>query len=152
MKTILAMSFVAALVPAAAYAQQQQANDDDYIRAPVRLDQRLDRTFEGNCKYSVEVKGTITPLPGQEDQKAPQVSPNVTVSATAACPNEAAVKVSQDILGTGPLTWRQLASSLEERAQVVTVESQHQCTYAPKFRVAAARVEITAFDYHCTAI
>jgi hypothetical protein len=147
------MGFVAALVPAAALAQQQQQpNADDYIRQPLRLDQRFDRTFEGNCRYSVEVKGTITPLPGQENAKVPQVSPNVTVSAIASCPNEEAVNVSQNIIGDGPLTWRQLEGSLADRAQVVTVESQHQCTYAPKFHVAAARVEISAFDYHCTAI
>ncbi len=151
MKKILAMSFAAVLVPAAAFAQQQQ-NEDEYIRQPIRLDQRFDRSFEGNCRYSVEVKGTITPLPGQENAKAPQLSPNVTVSAIASCPNEEAVSVSQNVIGQGPLTWRQLADSLAERAQVVTVESQHQCTYAPKFRVAAGRVEIWTFDHFCTAI
>lgn len=155
MRIIHAMSLAAALalplVPAWAYADAQQ-NDDDYIRAPLRLDKRYDKAFEGGCKYTLTVSGTVTPLPGQENEKAPQVSPNVAVSAFASCPNEASVKVTENILGTGPLTWRQLADSLAQRARVVTTEKQHECVYAPKIHVVGTRVDVVDFDYHCRTI
>jgi hypothetical protein len=161
MKIIHVVSLAAALAlpwwlfePEWAYAQQDQPqqNDDDYIREAVRLDRRYDNVVEGGCKYSLEITGTITPLPGQENEQPPQVTPNVAVTAQAACPAEESLKITNNVLGTGPLTWRQLANSLAERARVVTTEKNHECTFAPSLRVVGSRVDVTGFDHHCRAI
>lgn len=157
MKLIHAVSLAAALVlplvPTVAEAQQEQKqNDDDYIREPVRLDAHFDKTVDTGCKYQLVIAGTITPLPGQENEKFPQVAPNVNVTAQASCPNEASLKVTEGILGNGPLTWRQLADSIAQRARVVTTEKKHECTYAPSVHVVGSRVDFTGFDYRCKAI
>jgi hypothetical protein len=151
MKKTFAMCLAAALaVPAFAVAANTP-NEDDYIRQPVRFDQTFRRTVAGDCKYDLAVNGTITPLPDQPKGSIPMVHPNVSVSAQAACPNEEAVEVTDDVLGDGPLTWRQLEDSIAARARVVTSDKRHECTYAPKFRLVNAKLEIASFDQHCTA-
>jgi len=151
MKKLFAMCLAAVLsVPALAVAGNT-TNEDDYIRQPVRIDQTFRKTA-GDCKYDVNVNGTITPLANQRNAKAPLVHPNVSVSALAKCPNDEAAKVTDDVLGDGPLTWRQLEDSLAVRATVVAVDKQHECTYAPKFRVENAKLELTSFTQHCTAL
>jgi hypothetical protein len=152
MKPIRVMSFVAtlavALLPALACAQ----SSDAYIRQPVRFNRTFNRTLADGCTYTVRVNGTVTPLPGQANKSVPRVSPNMSVAAEAVCPNMEAVKVSDNILGDGPLTWNQLADSLARRSRVTTVEQTHRCTYDATFNVTRARLDIANVDYHCTAI
>ena len=152
MKKFFAMCLAAALgAPAFAVAANTPNNEDAYIQQPVRFDQTFRRTV-GDCKYDLNINGTITPLANQKNAKAPIVHPNVSVSAQAACPTDEAVKVTDDVLGDGPLTWGQLEDSIANRARVVAVDKQHECTYAPKFRVSNAKLEIAAFEQHCTAL
>lgn len=151
MKKAFAICLAATLaVPALAVAADTRG--EDYIKQPVRLDQTFTRTVAGDCKYTLSVRGTITPLQNQEHAQAPRVSPKISVSAQAMCPTEEAVKVSDDLLGDGPLTWRELERSITDRARVVTVEKQHECSYAPKFRVQNAKLELVSFDQHCKNI
>ncbi len=175
MKAIHAMSLAAAvaLIPAAAFAQQQQApqqqqpqqqgqtqqqqmpqqqQDSDYIRQAVHLDQKLSRTVEGGCKYDVTIVGNITPAQGTPNDKVPQVSPNLNVTAQASCPNQATFKMTDNLQGSGPLTWRQLADTLEQRARVITLEKNHACTYTPKFNIVASKVEMSSFERRCTSV
>lgn len=131
---------------------QQKQQDSDYIRQAVHLDQKLSKTVEGGCKYDVTIIGNITPSQNASNDKVPQVSPNLNVTAQASCPNQATFKMTDNLQGSGPLTWRQLADTLEQRARVITLEQNHACTYSPKFNIVASKVEMSSFDRRCTAV
>ncbi|HEY1953963.1 MAG TPA: hypothetical protein VGH28_00075 [Polyangiaceae bacterium] len=128
------------------------ASADDYIRQPIRIDKTFDQALQGGCKYTVSVSGTITPVAAQSSGQPPLVNPHLDVSAQALCPNEAAVKVTDNVLGTGPLTWAQLEDSLSARSHVYTVENKHHCTYGAVFKVVDKRLELNRFDHNCQTL
>jgi hypothetical protein len=147
----LAASAARAQEADAGHRSTQSYDDDAYIRAPVRFDKTFNQSLTGGCRYTVSVSGTVTPRPNQKDATVPVVTPHISVTAEAVCPREESVKVTDDVLGSGPLTWRQLAASLSSRARVYTVERHHQCTYGARFKVVDARLELSRFDHSCKA-
>lgn len=153
MNIIRTLGFAAALVlPLAGTAAAQNASD--YIREPVRIDKTFDQTLAGGCKYTVDVSGTVTPeaSPDAGAAQIPIVTPHVAVSAQTVCPTTAAVKVTDDTLGTGPLTWKQLEDSISSRSHVVTVEKTHRCTYGAVFQVVDRQLQVNHFDHACQAL
>jgi hypothetical protein len=146
----LALALPLAAVPAS--AQQQSYGATDYIRQPIRLDKSFQQAFAGGCTYKVRVEGEVTPLPGQSGAKVPSVNPRIHVAAEAVCPNEASVKVADDVLGTGPLTWHQLEDSLSSRSRVFTVEHDHQCSYAADFKLVDARLTLARVAHACVTL
>ena len=143
---------VAVPLAAAPASAQQQYDSNDYIRQPIRFDKTFDQSLEGGCKYRVSVSGTVTPAANSQNQKAPEVTPKIAVSAEAVCPNQTSVKITDNVLGTGPLTWKQLEDSISSRSHVFTVENQHQCTYGAQFKLVNAQLQLNRFDHNCTAI
>jgi len=133
-------------------AVKQSYGVNDYIRQPVRIDKTFNQSLEGGCKYTVTVSGTITPNAHQKNAKVPIVTPHLDVASQAVCPNEASVKVTDNVLGSGPLTWGQLQDSLSNRSRVFTVENDHQCTYAADFKLVNAKLELDHFAHACKAI
>lgn len=151
MRIIRTLGLAAALVlPIAATAAAQNASD--YIREPVRIDKTFDQTLASGCKYTVSVAGTVTPQQKGPNDQVPIVTPRIAVSAQTVCPNTAAIKVSDDILGTGPLTWKQLEDSISSRSHVFTVEKAHQCTYGAVFKVVDRQLQVNHFDHNCQAL
>ena len=154
MKILQTLGLIAALaLPAVgASAQQQSYGANDYIRQPVRFDKTFTQSLSGGCKYVVNVSGTIAPTAGQQNAKAPELTPHLTVAAQATCPNEASYKVTDNVLGNGPLTWAQLQDSLSRRSRVYTVEKGHQCQYAADFKHVDSRLQLDHFAHSCQAI
>ena len=153
MNIIRKLGLAAALVlPLAGTAAAQSASD--YIREPVRIEKTFDQKLADGCKYTVDVSGTVTPeaSPDGGNAQVPIVKPHIAVSAQTVCPNTAAVKVSDDILGTGPLTWEQLEDSISSRSHVVTVEKAHRCTYGAVFDVVDRQLQVNHFDHACQAL
>ncbi len=148
----LALPFAAS--SASAQQQPQQHGSDDYIHQPVRLDKSFDQTLPNGCKYSLSVRGTITPSPEspQQSGSTPVVTPHIAVSAQTVCPATAAVKVTDDVLGSGPLTWQQLQDSISSRSHVFTVENNHACTYGATMKIVDRQLQIQNFDHNCRAL
>jgi|SRR5690348_3979806 len=144
----LAAALALAAVPAVAQSRDGGAADD-YIRQPIRIDKTFNQSLQGGCKYTVSVSGTITPVPSQAREQPPLVAPHLDVSAQANCPNTASVKVTDNVLGEGPLTWSQLEDSISQRSRVYTVENKHQCSYGAVFKVVDKQLEVNRFDHHC---
>ena len=149
----LALPF-AASSSSAQQSQPQQNGNGDYIREPVRVDKTFDQSLPNGCKYSLSVRGTITPNPqnAQQSSDTPVVTPHIAVSAQTVCPNAAAVKVTDDVLGTGPLTWKQLQDSVSNRSHVFTVENRHACTYGATMKIVDRQLQVQNFDHHCSAL
>jgi hypothetical protein len=136
--------------PASAH-EQQASNEDEFINEPVTFNHEFDRTA-GDCNYTVKVTGTITPVTKAHVWLPPMVNPKLDVSAEASCPDVQTAKLSAEILGVRPLTWRQLANAISDHSEVITVEKNHECTYMGRFKVNGAMLAMPSFDHYCTAI
>jgi hypothetical protein len=56
------------------------------------------------------------------------------------------------LLDPGPLTWRQLDDTLQQRSRVITVEAGHECTFAAQFQADDKRLDMVRFDRNCHKI
>jgi hypothetical protein len=104
-----------------------------------------------NCRYVATVHGTIMPVQDSSAKgKAPPVGePNVDVTATVQCPNAQALRISDKVIATGPLTEEQLARALERRATLVMVGARGRCVYVPNLTVAGGDVKLRGVAHDC---
>lgn len=71
------------------------------------------------------------------------------MQVSLACPNVESLKVTDNVMATGPLTQEQLVRAIERRATVVVDNASRRCVYVPQFTLAQGDLQLKGVNTDC---
>lgn len=96
----------------------------------LHFDESFEFRLDDGCHYSAQVQGTLTPILTGPDA-GHKVEPNLTISATLACPRTRAEHARERLSNTGPMTREQVEASISRQATLTSENDEQRCTYVP---------------------
>ncbi|MDI1447915.1 hypothetical protein [Polyangium sp. 6x1] len=129
-------------------AEAPRPPDGPTVSSVGAYDELFTFALENGCSYSASIRGTVRPIVVGRDA-GQKVEPDLAVTAVLSCQGAAAVKVSDRVAGTGPITRAQVESLLERCASIVTDEAGRKCSYVPEIDLVGEGLVGAGVAYLC---
>lgn len=144
--------------------QEGQQQQQQHITKRMTLNESMTLPLTNGCSYTATINGTVTPAKKQQQQQqqkekekeksqaqgqAQKMDPNLRITASVICPNQATLQVSENVTLTGPLTHDALEEAIERRGTIFTQQQGRHCAFVPDFRLSAQGVQGVGVAYMC---
>lgn len=140
---------------------RQGEQQQEKITKRLTVHKSVSLPLANGCSYSATIDGTVSPTKQKQQQQQQQqekgqaqaqgqmLDADLRVTASAICPNQATLTVSENVTRTGPLTHEALEEAIERRGTIFTASQGRSCAFVPDFRLSAQGVEGAGIAYMC---